>query len=202
MAAKLPQSSFATLPPIGKALLLVGLLALLSAGYYVGLHMGLEEETQTAQRQHAVLTNDLNQARERQKEYLRLREELAAREASDKQNMRVLPETAEIPAFLDDLNRLAELSGLRVANVGPRAEAGEQFFVRVPVALNLQGKFHQLTKFFYNVSRLERAINMENISLTQPTKEGEDIVMNVSVLATTFRRPDPNAPVGKTGKTK
>jgi type IV pilus assembly protein PilO len=190
MAAKLPQSSFAALPPVGKAVLLVALLALLSGGYYVGLQMGLEQENEDAQRQHAVLTNDLNQARERQKEYLRLREELAAREAADKQNMRVLPETAEIPAFLDDLNRLAELSGLRVSNVGPKAEASEQFFVRVPVSLSLAGKFHQLTKFFYNVSRLERAINMENISLTQPTKDGEDVIMTVSVLATTFRRPD------------
>lgn len=190
MAAKLPQSSFAALPPVGKGVLLVALLAIVSGGYYVGVHMGLEEQTQDAQRQHSVLSNDLNQARERQKEYLRLREELVAREATDKQNMRVLPETAEIPAFLDDLNRLAELSGLRVANVGPRAEAPEQFFVRVPVSLSLNGKFHQLTKFFYNVSRLERAINMENISLTNPTKEGDDIVLSVSVLATTFRRPD------------
>jgi type IV pilus assembly protein PilO len=190
MAAKLPQSSFAGLPPAGKAVLLVAMLALLSGGYYVGVQMSLEQDNADAQRQHSVLTNDLNQARERQKEYLRLREELAAREAADKQNMRVLPETAEIPAFLDDLNRLAELSGLRVANVGPRAEAAEQFFVRVPVSLNINGKFHQLTKFFYNVSRLERAINMENISLTQPTKDGDDIIMTVSVLATTFRRPD------------
>jgi type IV pilus assembly protein PilO len=190
MAAKLPQSSFSTLPPAGKAVLLVALLALLSGGYYVGLHMSLEQEAEDAQRKHAVLTNDLNQARERQKEYLRLREELAAREAADKQNMRVLPETAEIPAFLDDLNRLAELSGLRVGNVSPKQEAKEQFFVRVPVSLNISGKFHQLTKFFYNVSRLERAINMENISLTQPKTEGEEVIMNVSVLATTFRRPD------------
>jgi type IV pilus assembly protein PilO len=190
MAAKLPQSSFTALPPVGKAVLLVAMLAILSGGYYVGLHMSLEEETANAQRQHSVLTNDLNQARERQKEYLRLREELVAREATDKQNMRVLPETAEIPAFLDDLNRLAELSGLRVGSVGPRPEAAEQFFVRVPVSLNLSGKFHQLTKFFYNVSRLERAINMENISLTEPKQEGDEIIMRVAVLATTFRRPD------------
>jgi type IV pilus assembly protein PilO len=185
-----PGSRFGALPAAGKAVLLIALLAVLSAGYYLGVHMGLEQEITDAQRQHAVLTNDLNQARERQKEYLRLREELAGREAADKQNMRVLPETAEIPAFLDDLNRLAELSGLKVANVSPRVEAAEQFFVRVPVSLNIAGKFHQLTKFFYNVSRLERAINMENISLTQPTKDGEEINLSVSVLATTFRRPD------------
>lgn len=190
MAAKTTQSTFAALPVAGKAFVLFALLALVSAGYYLGVHMSLEQETDEAQKRHEVLQNDLKQAQERQKEYLRLREELASREALDRQNMRVLPDTAEIPAFLDDLNRLAELSGLRVGNVSPRAEAAEQFFVRVPVALSLGGKFHQLAKFFYNISRLERAINMENISLTQPTKESDDIVLSVSVLATTFRRPD------------
>jgi type IV pilus assembly protein PilO len=190
MAAKTAQGSFAALPNPAKAFLLFALLALVSAGYYVGLHMSLEQDTTEAQRRHEVLQNDLNQARERQREYLKLREELAGREALDRQNLRILPETAEIPAFLDDLNRLAELSGLRVANVGPKPELAEQFFVRVPVSLNISGKFHQLSKFFYNISRLERAINMENISLTQPTKEGDDIVLTVSVLATTFRRPD------------
>jgi type IV pilus assembly protein PilO len=190
MAPKLPQASFATLPAPAKVLVLFALLAVVSAGYYLGVHMGLEQETEEAQRRHEVLQNDLTQARERQKEYLKLREELATREAQDRQNLRILPDTAEIPAFLDDLNRLAELSGLRVGNVSPRPELSEQFFVRVPVSLNIGGKFHQLAKFFYNISRLERAINMENISLTQPAKDGDDIVLSVSVLATTFRRPD------------
>jgi type IV pilus assembly protein PilO len=190
MAPKLPQANFATLPVGAKIFLAFLILAVLSAGYYFGLHMSMEEDIQNAVRRHAVLQNDLTQAHERQKEYLKLREELAGREALDRQTLRILPDTAEIPAFLDDLNRLAELSGLSVANVQPKPEAGEQFFVRVPVALSVSGKYHQLAKFFYNISRLERAINMENISLLSPKKEGEDIVLSVSVLATTFRRPD------------
>jgi type IV pilus assembly protein PilO len=190
MAPKLTQTSFAALPSPAKVFLLFGLLALVSAAYYLGVHMGLEEEAADAERRHEVLQNDLTQARERQKEYLKLREELAGREAQDRQNLRILPDSAEIPAFLDDLNRLAELSGLRMGNVSPRPELSEQFFVRVPVSLSVAGKFHQLAKFFYNISRLERAINMENISLTQPTKDGDDIQLSVSVLATTFRRPD------------
>jgi type IV pilus assembly protein PilO len=190
VATKSASSQFSALPVGGKVFVLFALLALVSSGYYVGVHMGIEEETEAALQRHSVLQNDLNQARERQKEYLKLREELASREALDRQNLRVLPDTAEIPAFLDDLNRLAELSGLRVGQVNPRPEASEQFFVRVPVALSLGGKFHQLARFFYNISRLERAINMENISLTQPTRDNDEINLSVSVLATTFRRPD------------
>jgi len=193
MATKSASSTFVSLPNGGKVLVLIALLALLSAGYYLGVHMGLEQEAEEAQRRHEVLQNDLNQARERQKEYLKLREELASREALDRQNMRVLPESAEIPAFLDDLNRLAELSGLSVGQFTPKPEHAEQFFVRVPVSLSLDGKFHQLAKFFYNISRLERAINMENIALQQPRSENDEIRLSVSVLATTFRRPDGSA---------
>jgi type IV pilus assembly protein PilO len=190
MAPKLPTGNFATLPVGAKIFILFAALALISAGYYLGVHMGIEEETAGAQRQHEVLEGDLKQAHERQQQYLKLREELAGREALDKQNMRILPDTAEIPAFLEDLNRLAELSGLRVGSVSPKPEAAEQFFVRVPVSLSINGKFHQLAKFFYNISRLERAINMENISLTNPKTDGEDIDLSVTVLATTFRRPE------------
>lgn len=193
MAPKLPQGNFATLPTSAKIVILVALLALTGAGYYAIWHSALETATNDARRRHSVLQNDLNQAHTRQKEYLRLREELAAREALDRQNMRVLPETAEIPVFLEDLNRLAELSGLRVSRVEPKPEATESLYVRVPVGLQMSGKYHQLAKFFYNVSRLERAINMENVSLSAPMKEGEDVVLQVSALATTFRRPDAKA---------
>lgn len=196
----LPQGSFSTLPVAAKVAMLFTGLVLLSAGYYLGVHMGVEQELQDAQRRNSGLQKELSQAHARQKEFLRLREELAGREALDQQNLRILPETAEIPAFLDDLNRLAELSGLSVGSVGPQPERAEQFFVRVPVALKLEGKYHQLAKFFYNVSRLERAINMENVALSAPKKEGEDILLSVSVMATTFRRPSESPAAKKGGK--
>ena len=188
MAPKLQTGNFDSLPLGGKIFLLFAGLAVLSAGYYLGVHMGVEEDTQAEQRRNNVLKNELQQARDRQKEYLKLREELAGRDALNKQNLRILPERAEIPAFLDTLNRLAELSGLSMGSVRPSPEIGEEFFIRVPVELIITGKYHQLAKFFYNVSRHERAINMENIKLTDPKIVGEDVVLKVSVRATTFRR--------------
>ncbi|MDD9939726.1 MAG: type 4a pilus biogenesis protein PilO [Myxococcales bacterium] len=182
------QSSFAALPVGAKVFVLFLLLTVVGGGYVVGFHMSMEEELESAKRQEEVLRNDLKEAERRQQEAMRLREEVAGREALEKQILRVLPETAEIPAFLDDLNRLAELSGLKVSSVTPTAGSQEEYFTRVPVTLRMVGKYHQLAKFFYNVSRLERAINMENISLQEPIVQGEDVLLAVSVLATTFRR--------------
>jgi Tfp pilus assembly protein PilO len=51
-----------------------------------------------------------------------------------------------------------------------------------------------MAKFFHNVSLLERAISMENIHLVQradTTSEAPDadVLLEVDMLATTYRRP-------------
>lgn len=189
--ARTAQPRFATLTVGGKSLILVLIVGLLLAMYYSLFQSGLDEDLQNAQQQHNQLTTELQALQTRQQQYLKLREEAANREALERQVLRVLPEKAEIPAFLDDLNRLAELSGLRVESVIPQKETPEAFYVKVPVALRLEGKFHQLAKFFYNISRLERAINMENLGIDKPREQGEDLVLAVDVLATTFRRRGP-----------
>ncbi|MCG8554053.1 MAG: type 4a pilus biogenesis protein PilO [Proteobacteria bacterium] len=180
--------SFAALSNTAKVLLGVLIVALTSSIYYLGMHMELTEKIDGEQQKRVRLEGEVREAQSRQQEYLRLRKELAWREERDRRNLRILPEHAEIPGFLADLNRLAELSGLRMKLVQPRPEEMQEFFVRLPVSLALSGRYHQLAKFFYNVSTLDRAINMEDISLKDPERKGEEVTLSVTVLATTFRR--------------
>lgn len=192
MAAARRDMSFEQLPVMGKVLLLLAVLGVTGVIYYVTLHTSLASELENVEQRSQTLQQELSEAKSSHRKYLSLREELAKREKRDERNRRVLPPTAEIPAFLGELNRTAELSGLQIELVQPRPEEPEPLVVRVPVALELQGKYHQLVKFFYNVSQLERAVNMENISLTNPVREGEEVRLNAKVLATTFRRRQPS----------
>lgn len=184
------EDRFVMLPGWGKGLLLVGVLVLLTVAYYALVHGGVAEELQAAQDRKSQLEEQIREAERREKQYLELTQELANREAADRQNRRVLPENAEIAAFLQDLNRVAELSGLTIRLVEPRPEQRQELYSKIPVVLALSGRFHQVTKFFYNVSKLDRAISMENIRMTQPKllPSGE-VVVNVDVRAMTFRRP-------------
>jgi type IV pilus assembly protein PilO len=181
--------SFATQPPAVKVAVAIFVAAGLGALYYFALHAPMDEAIASANVRYVQLQDEMQQAEMRQREYIRLREELAAREGLDRANMRVLPAEAEIPSFLQDLNRLAETSGLHIRFVEPRPEEPDVHYVRVPVALRLSGRYHQLARFFYNVSRLERAISMENIRLGEPRRVDADTILDVQVLATTYRRP-------------
>jgi type IV pilus assembly protein PilO len=194
MAAGVPKDlSFESLPVVAKGFVLVLVVAVLSVGYYLALHMSVADRLSAAEAAHRTLQQQLQEQERRQQEYLRLTQELADREAIDRRNKLTLPEDAEIAAFLQDLNRLAEISGLRIRMVEPRPEEAQDLYVRIPVSLQLTGRYHQLMKFFYGVGRLERAINMENITLGNPRREGEGEVIDANVLATTFRRPTTTA---------
>lgn len=181
--------SFATFPVPVKLVLGILIGVIFAVVYYFALHTPLVTEIEDADGMHQQLRQQLSQAEERRREYLRVRAELDGRAAIDRQNKRVLPERAEIPAFLQDLNRLAELSGLRLELVEPRPDEVDVQYVKIPVSLAFSGRYHQVAKFFFNVSQLDRAISMENVRLSEPTVVGEEISVKVAVLATTFRRP-------------
>lgn len=188
MAAPAKEAqTFASLGAPVKALLGLVLGAVLVLVYYLALHTPLVDEIEQADGSHQQLQQQLSQAAERQREYLRVRAELDGRAAIDRQNKRVLPERAEIPAFLQDLNRLAELSGLRLELVEPRPDEVDAQYVKIPVSLAFSGHYHQVAKFFFNVSQLDRAISMENVHLSTPTLDGDELTVKIAVLATTYR---------------
>lgn len=179
---------FTKLPSSSKILLLALLLAMIGAAYYSSIHGPLNEEIEAAKLQKQQLDETLQKSKELQARFLKLREELEQRKVAEQELVRVLPPRAEIASMLAELNRLAELSGLAIQTVEPMAEQSEQFYHRIPVNVAVSGKYHQLAKFFYNVSRLQRAINMENIIISDPKLQGDELILQVRVLATTFRR--------------
>jgi type IV pilus assembly protein PilO len=187
------EERFVGLPNWGKALVLIGILALLSAGYYTLVYGNISTELQAAQQKNKQLHDQIRDAERQEKQYLELTQELANRETADRQNRRILPEKAEIAAFLADLNRVAELSGLTMRLVEPRPEQHQELYSKIPVVLALSGRFHQFGKFFYNVSKLDRAISMEDIRMTQPKQlPSGEVIIDVDVRATTYRRPSGN----------
>jgi type IV pilus assembly protein PilO len=65
------------------------------------------------------------------------------------------------------------------------AEVSEQFYAR-PDEAHARRSHHQVAKFFYGVSQLDRIINLENVMLTSEL-HGEDVLVTAETLATAFR---------------
>ena len=91
----------------------------------------------------------------------------------------------------------------------PRRNLGSQVdavllahFIGVSKRIINYNRADELAQFAYEVGKLERIINIENIELTDPKIEGDEIHVKARCLATTFHTPSAAtsaAPASTTG---
>jgi type IV pilus assembly protein PilO len=164
----------------------VGVVALIGAGYYFVFHSDLDHSLEVAQQSGIALMNDLNKARAAEQAYQKDLAELAEREQRQQELNQILPATTEYPQFLSAVQSAANDSGVSLSAWTPREKVPEKYYARVPMKVELTGRFLQIARFFYNVGQLDRIINMENISMTDPRKVDDEMVLKAEALATAF----------------
>ena len=175
------------LPLIARIGVGAGLVVLVGVAYFVLFYGDVESSIKAAQNNEQQLRTDLADARKNEFSYQKDLAELTDRQHRQRELNKVLPVDTEYPAFLSAVQSVANVSGIGLTSWTPQPEVNEQFYARVPMKVTLVGRYHQVAKFFYGVGQLDRIINMENISLTEPKIEGEDVVVKTEALATAFR---------------
>ena len=168
---------------IGVGFIMAGLTAV---AYFILFYGDVSDSIARQKKQEQTLRGDLTQAKQSEFEYHKDLAELTERQQRQRELNKILPETTEYPAFLSAVQGVANVSGVSLQGWSPQEEVTQKFFARVPMRLSLQGKFHQVAKFFYGVGQLDRIINIENISLLNPKVTGSEITIKVHCLATPF----------------
>ncbi len=165
-----------------------GLLSALALiAYYVMFYGELETMAVRARNEERQFQSELADARQNEHLYQKDLAELADRQQRQNQLAKVLPNTTEYPAFLSAVQSVANVSEIRLTAWAPSPEQVEQFYARVPMKLSLEGRFHQIAKFFYGIGQLDRIINMENIAMSEPRLVENEIMVKATALATAFR---------------
>jgi type IV pilus assembly protein PilO len=168
-----------------------GLFVAVLAGYFFLFHLDVEDDLTQAKANTVSLNKKLSDAKAAEKAYQVDLAELAEREQRQKELNQILPATTEYPAFLSAVQSAANVSGVSLSAWTPRQKVMGEFYARVPMKVELSGRFHQIARFFYNVGQLDRIINMENISMTDPKETDAEVVLRTEALATAFHILEP-----------
>ncbi len=185
MAAK--TSALNRLPTAAKFGIGFGLLVLTAAAYWVVFYGDIASRITTEETKERTLRGELASARKVEFKYQQDLKELAEREQRQRDLEKILPTKTEHPAFLSALQSVANVTGVTLTAWAPQSEVKEKYYARIPMKLELEGRFHQIAKFFYGVGQLDRIINIENIAITDPKVRDEEVYVKVSALATAFR---------------
>ena len=124
-------------------------------------------------------------------------------EAQFNMAMKKLPEKEEIPSLLTAISDSGQAVGLDFLLFEPKAEKKKEFYAEIPVAMSLQGDYHNLAIFFDQVARLNRIVNIENIQMSRGKSKGKSKSGNkltVNCTAVTYKFID--EPPKKTSKKK
>lgn len=175
------------LPSYQRALIVLVIMAVIAAGFYFLLYQPLLD-------QHTNLISKRNSAQVRLQKNQKIANNLAVYRA-EYEKMQValdkalgeLPLKKEIPSLLTGIADLAKEKGLEILRFKPSGETVKGFYAEVPVTLKLNGSYHQAASFFDAVSKMERIVNIQGLTLGGAKNVDGKTSLGVDCRAITFR---------------
>jgi type IV pilus assembly protein PilO len=99
----------------------------------------------------------------------------------------LLPKQKEIPNLLTDISENGTSSGLEFVSFTPKPERNQQFYAIIPVAIQVTGSYHKIGTFLDKISKLNRIVSVNNISLSGAQKTGGEMLLKASLELVTYR---------------
>lgn len=99
----------------------------------------------------------------------------------------LLPREKEIPNLLTDISEQGTSAGLEFISFTPQAERRQQFYAVIPVAIRVNGSYHQIGTFLDRISKLNRIVTVNNISLSGARQSGNEMLLTASLELVTYR---------------
>lgn len=179
------------LPWWGKLIVGVVLAWLVAFGYWFIFFTDVSKKIDAAVAQQGNLRKELSSQKQMQQDYFADRDELASRQQRARDFNKVLPAEKGQPQFLSAIQQAAATAGVDFKVYQPLEEQPQAFYIKDPMKVEVAGRFHQVAKFMYEVGKLDRIINMENVELTNPKVNGEEVLLSAKCLATAFHTKPP-----------
>ena len=155
---------------------------------YVSIgYLPVSSRISTLKTTQAELVTQLSQIQKQVDQREAYRERLKSLMEDLKIALKELPEDREIPGLLKSISSLGKKVGLEVRRFQPLPENRRQYVAEVPVALEVAGSYHEVAMFFDRLSKMNRIVYVENISMGTPEERGGKIYLKVTGNAVTFR---------------
>jgi type IV pilus assembly protein PilO len=115
-----------------------------------------------------------------------LRRQMADVELRFAELLRQLPTQKEVPGLLEDISAIGQSAGLDIDLIALQPERKAQFYVELPISVQVRGTYHQMGDFVSGVAGIKRIVTLHDFSL-KPSG-GDQLTMSID--AKTYRYDD------------
>jgi type IV pilus assembly protein PilO len=145
------------------------------------------QKVEALEQQKVKLQAEITKARKAASELYKIKAAIKETEEKFKNTATVLPKEKEIPGLLTSISDLGKRAALDFNQFTPGAEIPQDFYAEIPINIQIKGPYHNLGYFLDKISKLERIVTVNNISISGPIKEGNEMILNSSLKLTTYR---------------
>lgn len=154
--------------------------------YFLGYSKNVKK-IEALNKQKATLQTEITKAKKAASELDKIKESIKETEAQFRETATVLPKEKEIPGLLTNISDLGKRAALDFNQFRPGPEVPKDFYAEIPVDIQIKGPYHNLGYFLDKVSKLERIVTVNNIRMSGPVKEGNEMILSSNLKLITYR---------------
>jgi len=170
-----------------RILILVGTVAVLAGLFVYFVYLPKTEDIAKTKTQIAELRQKLNRTKIRAKRLKQFNAELARVDTQFREALKLLPNKKEIPNLLRTVTQLGTDSNLEFRLFSPKGERARDFFMEIPVSIEVSGSYHNVAIFFEKVGNMERIVNILNVSMKPVGKRSTTLITQCDAVTYRFK---------------
>lgn len=171
-----------------------------SGAFYYYYEMPAREDISSREQQLVALRADITKGLTTAKQLPEFRAQVAELEGRLSNLRAILPEGKDAEQLLRQMQTVAVQSNITIKSFKPAPTVTKQLHAEWPIALELDGTYHNLAIFFDRVGKFSRIVNISGLDIKGKDKSTPNSTIIASCTATTFvllERPAATVPGAK-----
>jgi len=168
--------------PVKTLLLVAVAIVILILGYFVKIQ-DLRQQYQAAASKETVLLDQYGTKAFQAANLAAYRVQMIELDDTFGALLKQLPKDTEVPGLLEDITEVAYGSGLSMKAISLQPEQVSEFYVELPIKIDVTGDYHDFGSFVSGVAALPRIVTLHNYSI----KQADSGLLNMVIEAKTYR---------------
>jgi type IV pilus assembly protein PilO len=162
-------------------------LALLGSVFIWVIYLPKTDEISRLDKDIERLSQRLNQAKIKAKNLEKFEKDYAEVDLQFQEALKLLPNKKEIPSLLKNVTQLGTDSQLEFRLFNPQNERPRDFIMEIPVSIEVSGTYHNVALFFDRVGRMERIVNILNVSMQPVAPRSTTLITKCDAVTYRFK---------------
>jgi len=187
--------SLSKLPWYAQLGAMVAIAIAVGGAFYYFYEMPQQEQIAVSAKELSDIRGRISKGQAMARQLPEFRKEIGTLEARLESLKPILPDERDVGDLLRRVQTLAVQSNLKVNGFRPQAITTREMHAEWPIALQLEGNYHNLGLFLDRVSKFPRIINIGSMVLAAKENPTPQASMTINATATTFVLVDAPPPV-------